>query len=260
MDEILIPALVFAALGAIIGILLAVASKAFAVPVNEKAEKISEVLPGANCGGCGYSGCAALAEAIANGNAKCSACMVGGEAVANQISEIMGVATEKTVRMRAHVACGGCDGIAKQKFEYIGVHDCRAAMQLGGGSKTCPNGCLGLGSCAEKGPFGARSVVKGVAVVDKEKCKACGVCVATCPKYLIKIIPYDTTVRVNCSSIEKGATKRAYCDASCIGCKICEKNCPTGAITVNNFVASIDYEKCTNCGTCAEKCPRKCIH
>lgn len=259
MSEILIPALIFAGLGAAIGIMLAIASKAFAVPVNEKAEAISEVLPGANCGGCGYSGCAALAEAIAEGKAKPSACMVGGDAVTEQIATIMGVAAEKTKRMCAHVACGGCDGVAKQKFVYNGIHDCKAAMQLGGGSKTCPNGCLGLGSCAEKCPFGAISIINGIAHIDKEKCKACGVCVATCPKYLIKLIPYDSKVSVNCSSMEKGATKRAYCGSSCIGCKICEKNCPNGAITVENFVARIDYSKCTNCGICAEKCPRKCI-
>lgn len=258
--DILISALIFAALGAVIGILLAVASKAFAVPVNEKAEQIAELLPGANCGGCGYSGCAALAEAIAEGKAKPSACAVGGDETAIEIAKVMGVDAESTVRFRAHVACGGtCDKV-KQKFEYEGISDCRAAIQLGGGSKTCPNGCLGLGSCVEKCPFGAIEVINGVAFVHKNKCRACGVCVASCPKKIITLVPYDSNFSVACSSVEKGATKRTYCENSCIGCKICEKSCPNGAITVNNFLASIDYSKCTGCGICAKKCPRKCIH
>ncbi|MBR2473981.1 MAG: RnfABCDGE type electron transport complex subunit B [Clostridia bacterium] len=257
--EILIPALIFAGLGAAIGILLAVASKAFAVPANEKAEQIAELLPGANCGGCGYSGCAALAEAIAEGKAKPNACAVGGDAEAAEIAKIMGVAAEKPVRLHAQVMCSGCEGVAKYKFEYEGVADCKAAMQLGGGSKTCPNGCLGLGSCVAKCQFNAISIVDGIAVVDREKCKACGMCVATCPKNIIKLIPFDSKYYVGCVSTEKGAVKRAYCDASCIGCKMCEKACPTGAIAVENFVAKIDYEKCINCGACVSKCPRKII-
>lgn len=257
--EILIPALIFAALGAAIGILLAVASKAFAVPVNEKAEHITELLPGANCGGCGYSGCAALAEAIAEGKAKPNACAVGGDAVAKEIAKYMGVESEKLERMHAQVKCNGCEGVAKHKFVYEGVHDCKAAMQLGGGSKTCPNGCLGLGTCEAKCPFGAIKVVNRIAKVDKEKCRACGLCVASCPKNIIRLVPYDAKYSVNCVSTEKPIVKKNYCDTSCIGCKLCEKNCAQGAITVTNFVASIDYSKCVSCGVCVGKCPRKII-
>ncbi len=258
--DILIAALIFAVLGAVIGALLAVASKAFEVPVDEKAEKITAVLPGANCGGCGYSGCAALAEAISKGKAPCGSCTVGGDEVAEAVAEIMGVKAEKTVRMRAQVMCSGTLDKAKHKYIYEGIENCIAAMQLGGGSKVCPNGCLGLGACAQKCPFGAIEIVDGVAKVDYHKCKGCGVCVATCPKHIIKLVPFDSRVYVGCMSVDKGAVTRSYCESGCISCRICEKNCPTGAITVKDYVASIDYDKCINCGKCAEKCPRKVIH
>lgn len=253
-------AVTFAVLGGAIGLLLALASKAFAVPVDERAEKITEVLPGANCGGCGYSGCAALAEAISKGEAKPGACTVGGDEVARKTAEIMGIKAEKSVRMRAQVMCSGTPSVAKKKYDYDGIKDCTAAVQLGGGSKLCPNGCIGLGTCASKCPFGAIKVKDGVASVDYNKCKGCGVCVASCPKHIIKLVPFESKVWVGCMSVDKGAVTRSYCDVGCISCKLCEKTCKYGAISVNGFVASIDYDKCVGCGECAAKCPRKIIH
>ena len=131
----------------------------------------------------------------------------------------------------------------------------------GGGSKTCQYGCLGYGSCVKACSFGAISIVDGIAVVDKDKCKACGKCTAVCPRKLIEMVPYDQTVKVHCSSQDKGMAVMDACAIGCIGCKKCEKNCPAGAITVENNVAHIDYEKCTNCGKCKEMCDkRKCIY
>ena len=256
---ILIPALIFIGLGIVTGGLLALASKVFAVKKDERAEQILECLPGANCGGCGYSGCAALAEAIAKGEAKVNQCTVGGSEAAAKIAVIMGVDPGTTVRMRAQVMCSGTGEYAKKKYIYEGIPDCNAASKIGGGNKLCKNGCIGLGTCVKACPFGAISVQEGVAAVDYSKCKGCGVCVNACPKNIIRLIPFDSKHWVGCMSVDDGKNTRKVCDVGCISCKLCEKNCPSGAISVDNFVAHIDYDKCTGCDICVDKCPRHII-
>ncbi|MGM9625300.1 MAG: RnfABCDGE type electron transport complex subunit B [Eubacteriales bacterium] len=251
--------LLFAGISLVLGLMLAVASKVFAVKVDPRIPEIVEALPGANCGGCGFSGCSACAEAIVNGKAKVSACPVGGQNSADKIAVIMGVEAGTVKRMRAQVMCTGTKDNAKQKYIYEGPIDCEAAMRLGGGPKECPNGCMGFGSCQAHCTSDAISIINGVAVVNPEKCAGCGVCVETCPKHIIKLIPFETTVHVGCSSLDKGPIVRTYCDAGCIGCRMCTKVCESGAIHVDGFIASIDYEKCISCGKCAEKCPRKII-
>ena len=134
-----------------------------------------------------------------------------------------------------------------------------ASMMQNGGAKGCNSGCLGFGSCVAACPFDAIHVVDGIAVVDKEACKACGKCIAACPKHLIELIPYKQKTFVRCNSNAKGKIQLTICQAGCIGCRICEKNCEAGAITVTNFLAHIDADKCTECGVCVEKCPRKII-
>lgn len=257
--NILYAFLCFVALGILFGVLLCIASKAFEVKSDPRVEQIKECLPGANCGGCGFSGCGDLAERIVKGDAKPNACPVGGADTAAKIAEIMGVAAEEPIRMRAQVMCSGVDGKAFKKYIYEGEADCSAAAKLGCGDKMCPNGCVGLGSCVKHCRFGAISIVDGVAVVDYEKCTGCGVCASFCPKKIIKLVPFDAVYHVGCSSLDKGAVTRTYCDAGCIGCKLCEKACESGAITVTDNVAKIDYTKCTDCGKCAEKCPKKII-
>ncbi len=259
MLNILVPVLIFIGLGVLMGILLAVASKVFAVEKNETAERIVECLPGANCGGCGYSGCSALAEAIAKGEASVGKCSVGGAEVAEKIANIMGVEAESAVRMRAQVMCSGTSEYAKKKYIYEGIDDCEAASKIGSGDKLCKNGCIGLGTCVKACPFEAISVEKGVAVVDYTKCKGCGICVSACPKSIIKLIPFDSKHWVGCMSVDDGKNTRKVCDVGCISCRLCEKNCETGAITVNNFVASIQYDKCNGCNKCIDKCPRHII-
>ena len=257
--KILIPVGIFAALGLGFGLLLAMASRVFAVKVDERTPLVLECLPGANCGGCGYSGCAALAEAIVAGEAKPTACSVGGAESARAIGAVMGIAVGETVRMRAQVMCSGTVAYAQKKYVYAGAEDCISAARMGGGDKVCPNGCIGLGTCAAKCPFDAIEVIEGVAVVNYRKCRGCGVCVAACPKQIIALIPYDSRHWVGCKSVDRGAVTRQYCDVGCISCRLCETACDAGAITVNDFVASIDYAKCTGCDKCVEQCPRGII-
>lgn len=249
----------FAALGGGLGLLLALAAKLFRVKVDSRVPQVSEALPGANCGGCGYAGCEALAEAIVKGEAKITACTVGGGQTAEKIGKIMGEDPGRVEKVRAQVMCSGTAECAKRKYIYEGVHDCIAAARLDGGDKVCPNGCLGLGTCVEICPFDAISVRDGVAYVDYHKCTGCGRCATACPKHIIKMIPFDAKHWVGCMSVDNGKKTRSYCDVGCISCKLCEKACAFGAITVNDFVAAIDNSKCTGCDRCVEVCPRKII-
>ena len=257
---IILAAVIVGGTGLFIGVFLGVAGKKFAVEVDEREEAILGVLPGNNCGGCGYAGCSGLAAAIVKGEAEVGGCPVGGAPVAAKVGEIMGVAAGAQVHEVAFVKCGGDCEKAKQEYEYHGLSDCTMVnMMQDGGPKACSYGCLGDGSCVQACPFDAIHIVNGVAVVDKEACKACGKCVAKCPRHLIELVPYDKQTRVACSSHAKGKAVTTACELGCIGCKKCEKNCPSEAITVTDFCAHIDYDKCTGCGKCKEVCPRHVI-
>ncbi len=251
--------LLFAVIGSVLGLILAFASKVFEVKTDERTDTVKEALPGANCGGCGYVSCEALAKAIVAGEAKTNACVAGGAETAKAVSAIMGVESDSAVRLRAQVMCSGTAQYAKKKYIYAGAHDCLSAVRMGGGDKLCPNGCIGKGSCVAACKFDAMKIKDGVAAVDYKKCKGCGACVAACPKNIIKLIPFDSAHWVGCMSTDKGAETRKYCEVGCISCKLCEKNCPTGAIKVNDYVAAIDYSKCIACDKCVEVCPRKII-
>ena len=249
-----------AAVGLFIGVFLGVAGKKFAVEVDEKEVAVREALPGNNCGGCGYPGCDGLAAAIAKGEAPVNGCPVGGEPVGKVIAAIMGQEVVETARQVAYVKCAGTCEKTKDNYEYTGVEDCEMmAFIPGGGAKACAFGCLGFGSCVKACPFDAIHIVDGVAVVDKEACKACGKCVAACPRKLIEIVPYDMKHLVKCNSKDKGKDVMKACKVGCIGCKMCEKACQFDAVKVLDNVAHIDPEKCTGCGACAAKCPKKVI-
>lgn len=257
---VLITVALVGGIGLFIGLFLGIAAIIFKVKVDEKEEAVLSALPGNNCGGCGFPGCSGLAAAIAKGEAAVNTCPVGGEPVGARIAEIMGVEAGESVHRVAFVRCqGDCEKVTLD-YEYTGIQDCRMLSFVpNGGAKSCNYGCLGFGSCVSVCPFDAIHVVNGVAVVDKEACKACGKCVEICPKHLISLIPYEATTKVACSNQEKGPITMKACTVGCIGCQICKKNCPADAITIDSFLAAIDYEKCTGCGICRGKCPKGAI-
>ena len=187
MDGVWISVGIFAGLGVLFGVILAIASKIFAVKVDERVPAVQECLPGANCGGCGFSGCAALADAIVKGEAapnSCNACSAEGLA---KIGEIMGIEVTASAPMHAYVMCSGNCNTVKFKYRYEGAADCIAAEKMGGGDKACPNGCIGLGTCVAACQFDAISVVDGVAVVDPAKCAGCGACANVCPTIRLRV-------------------------------------------------------------------------
>ena len=256
---ILIAFLVMLAIALIAGILLSILSHFFAVPEDPLKAELRACLPGINCGACGYKGCDDYAAAMAADGAKPPLCVLGAQAVADQLANLLGIEAEPFNDVVAFVACNGhCEATAKKAI-YEGVQTCKAASMLYGGSNACRYGCLGLGDCAAVCPANAICLADGIAHVDTSRCIGCGLCSKTCPKQVISILPQNTATVVQCSSKQKGADARKACKNACIACKKCEKDCPNGAITVKDNLAVIDYSKCTNCGTCIAGCPTGCL-
>ena len=259
MGSIISAVLTVGLIGLAFGLLLAFAAVIFKVETDERIEKISEILPGANCGACGFAGCSAYAKAVVEDDAPVNSCSVGKGKVAEKIGEIMGKTADENEPMTARVVCGGDCENAKDKYVYFGVEDCWAANKLAGGAKACSSGCLGLGSCIKVCQFGAISIENGIAVVDEEKCTACGMCTKACPKAVIRLMPKNKKVFIKCNSKKPGKEVNAVCKSGCIGCKLCEKECHFEAISVAENLAAIDFDKCKSCGLCVAKCPKKVI-
>jgi electron transport complex protein RnfB len=247
------------AIGLLASLALGVAARKFAVEVDPRELAALEVLPGANCGACGFAGCAGYAKALAAGQVDLNLCPPGGADVVARLANILGVEAKESVREVAVVRCQGDNRKARLKYRYLGFEDCTAAQRIAGGPKACPGGCLGLGSCFRVCPFDAIEITAdGLAVINREKCTGCRKCVAVCPRDVISMAPYASTVHVLCNSHDKGALTRKYCQVGCIGCHLCQKAVPE-AYRVDNFLAEVVYGKDAEAVEAIAKCPTRCI-
>ncbi|MEA2062885.1 MAG: Fe-S cluster domain-containing protein [Gemmatimonadota bacterium] len=246
-------------LGLIFGGGLAYASIKFAVEKDPRLDKVIDILPGANCGGCGYPGCSAFAEAVLKGEAPISGCAPGGKDVAAALAELMGVDVGDIVPKVAVVQCQGDHEKAGNRYEYHGIASCTIAHQTGGGHKACAYGCLGFGDCERSCPFDAIKIAaSGLPVVDEEKCTGCGACVLACPRGIMELIPVNQQVYRGCVNPGKGKEVKSVCKVGCIGCTICAKVTPSGTIVMDGNLPVIDPSG-TDLVISVHKCPTKCL-
>ena len=258
--NILLPALIIGAIGAVCGIILAIVSAVMAVPVDEKLEKIKGLLPGANCGACGFPGCDGYAGAIVYDDAPLTSCPPGGSHLVDDLSEALGKEASQAIQEKAVVLCRCCDIVRMDKLNYIGENTCTYASQMYGGPTACFFACQGFGDCITACKYEAIRIVNGLAVVDASLCVGCKLCVSSCPKGLIQMAPVTNTAIVFCSSKDWGPHVRKVCSLGCIGCSRCVKACSKEAVVVENFLAKVDYDKCDGCGDCAKICPMGIIY
>ena len=264
MDNTIITSVLsMAGLGFFFASILAVVNQKLKVKEDPKVEAISEALPGINCAACGFTSCHQYAETLAKGEVGPDLCKAGGEAVACRLCEILGVKAEKHLKHAAIVRCGADASVREKKAVYTGIKTCVAAHNTSGGEILCAYGCLGYGDCIKACPFGAITLVNGLAKVDKEKCTACGKCVAACPRKIITLenIESPKFLYVACSNLERAADTRKTCRVGCIACGICQK-LTGGVFSVENNLARVKYDRTGGIKDTKEivdKCPVKCI-
>ncbi len=240
---------------------LAVAHKKLAVEKDPKIKEVEDSLPQVNCGACGYPGCAGYADAVVVEGVDINLCPPGGDSLIKVLGHILGKEVKETEeKLIARILCSGHLANSRQKYLYNGITDCNQAVNMFGGSKECPHGCVGLGSCVRACPFEAIYITKDLdVIVDEQKCTGCELCVPVCPKDIIKMVPARTKIFNSCSSTDKGGPVKKYCNVGCTACKLCEKACNYDAIHIKDYLAIFDYNKCTECNDCTVVCPTESI-
>ena len=253
-------------LGLLLSLILFWVAKKFKVEEDPRIDEVEKVMPGANCGGCGFAGCRAFADAAVHApNLDNNYCPVGGNEVMKKVAEILGYEVKEKAPQVAVVRCNGsCDNRPRTNI-YDGVQSCRVKAALYSGDTGCSFGCLGCGDCVKACQFGAISMdpATGLPVVDESKCTACGACAKACPKHIIEIRdkgPRGMRMYVSCVNKDKGPVARKACAAACIGCGLCAKTCQRDAIVIEGNLAYIDFSKCKLCRECEAVCPTGAIH
>jgi Na+-translocating ferredoxin:NAD+ oxidoreductase RNF subunit RnfB len=264
-ETIVFAVISLSAIGVISAVVLYFVAQKFKVIEDPRIDIVNEKLPGANCGGCGLAGCRAFAEELVRTEdlSKLN-CPVGGSATMKEIAEVLGLVAEEKEPMIAVLRCNGSKANAPKKVNYEGASSCAFAHVLSAGESGCPNGCLGLGDCVVSCKFDALHMdpETGLPVVSDENCVACGACVTACPRSIFELRKKgmkDRRIFVSCVNTEKGGPAKKNCQVACIGCGKCVKECPYEAITLQNNLAYIDYDKCRLCRKCEPVCPTGAI-
>ena len=253
------------ALGIASAVILYIVAQKFKVEEDPRIDIVESLLPGANCGGCGKPGCRGFAEATVKAPSLDGLfCPVGGAATMAKGAEALGMEAKAQMPKIAVVRCNGTCENRPRTSQYDGYRSCAIEHSLYRGETDCPYGCLGCGDCVKACAFDAIHMdANGLPVVDEEKCVACGACARACPRNIIELRnkgPKDRRVFVSCVNRDKGAVARKACTVACIGCGKCAKECSFEAITVENNLAYIDYNKCRLCRKCVSACPTHAIH
>lgn len=268
MNYVITAVLVLGAIALIAAVVLFVVSKKFAVSEDPRLAEVEEILPGANCGGCGFPGCSGMAAALVKGADGGSIeglyCPVGGDAVMAAVAKALGIEAAKTEPKIAVVRCAGCPENRPHTAVYDGLRTCAAMSSAGMGETACGYGCLGCGDCVAACTFGAIAInpTTQLPEVDEEKCTACGACAKACPRHIIELRkkgPRNRRVFVSCVNKDKGVVARKACKVACIGCGKCQKVCRFEAITIADNLSYIDFEKCKLCTKCVDECPTGAI-
>ncbi|MDR3132471.1 MAG: RnfABCDGE type electron transport complex subunit B [Prevotellaceae bacterium] len=265
MQTIILTVVTLTALGAILAAALYMVAQRFRTEEDPRIDEVAALLPGANCGGCGFAGCRALAEAVVKSETMDNLyCPVGGSEVMQQVAACVGRTVEAREPMIAVVRCAGACSLRPPTSLYDGAASCRIEAALYKGETDCLYGCSGHGDCERACLFGALRIdaATGLPVVDEEKCTACGACVKACPKRIIELRkkgPKGCRVFVSCVNKDKGNVARKACKAACIACAKCSKACAFGAIAIEENIAYIDFTVCRLCRKCAAECPTGAI-